>query len=104
MGRDLWHEGKGPGPIVFTSKGGKTCPFKRTKASPGVSSRFGPGKPRYHRRIGCPVPVRSLSRHSPVVAGPKAFRQVMESFRSAFPDSELRIEDEIAEDDKVAIR
>ena len=32
------------------------------------------------------------------------FRQVMEGFRSAFPDSDLCIEEEIAEDDKVVIR
>lgn len=39
-----------------------------------------------------------------VIRGSKAFRQVMESFRSAFPDSDLQIEEEIAEDDKVVIR
>lgn len=32
------------------------------------------------------------------------FKQVMVSFRSAFPDSDLHIEEEIAEDDKVVIR
>ena len=39
-----------------------------------------------------------------VIRGSKTFRQVMESFRSAFPDSDLQIEEEIAEDDKVVIR
>jgi len=39
-----------------------------------------------------------------VVQGSKAFRKVMENFRSAFPDSELKIEEEIAEGDKVVIR
>ena len=39
-----------------------------------------------------------------VIRGSKPFRQVMESFRSAFPDSDLQIEEEIAEDDKVVIR
>jgi steroid delta-isomerase-like uncharacterized protein len=39
-----------------------------------------------------------------VIRGGKAFRQVMEMFRSAFPDSDLQIEEEIAEDDKVVIR
>jgi steroid delta-isomerase-like uncharacterized protein len=39
-----------------------------------------------------------------VVQGNKTFRKVMEKFRSAFPDSELQIEEEIAEDDKVVIR
>jgi len=35
-----------------------------------------------------------------VVRGSKTFRKVMENFRSAFPDSDLDIEEEIAEDDK----
>ena len=39
-----------------------------------------------------------------VIRGSKAFRKVMENFRSAFPDSDLHIEEEIAEDDKVVIR
>jgi len=39
-----------------------------------------------------------------VVQGSKAFRKVMENFRSAFPDSELKVEEEIAEGDKVVIR
>ncbi|HLA04540.1 MAG TPA: ester cyclase, partial [Syntrophales bacterium] len=39
-----------------------------------------------------------------VIRGSKAFRKVMENFRSAFPDSDLQIEEEIAEDDKVVIR
>ena len=39
-----------------------------------------------------------------VVQGNKTFRKVMEKFRSAFPDSDLQIEEEIAEDDKVVIR
>jgi steroid delta-isomerase-like uncharacterized protein len=39
-----------------------------------------------------------------VVRGTKTFRKVMEEFRSAFPDSDLQIEEEIAEDDKVVIR
>lgn len=50
----------------------------------------------------------SLSVQYPVIPkdirGGKAFRQVMESFRSAFPDSDLQIEEEVAEDDKVVIR
>ncbi len=39
-----------------------------------------------------------------VIQGPAMFRRVMEGFRSAFPDSDLSIEEEIAEDDKVVIR
>lgn len=39
-----------------------------------------------------------------VIRGSKTFRQVMESFRLAFPDSDLQIEEEIAENDKVVIR
>ena len=39
-----------------------------------------------------------------VIRGTQMFRQVMEGFRSAFPDSDLRIEEVIAEDDKVVIR
>jgi len=39
-----------------------------------------------------------------VIRGSKTFRKVMENFRSAFPDSDLHIEEEIAEDDKVVIR
>ena len=39
-----------------------------------------------------------------VLRGSKMFRQVMERFRSAFPDSDLQVEEEIAEDDKVVIR
>jgi steroid delta-isomerase-like uncharacterized protein len=39
-----------------------------------------------------------------VIRGTRMFRQVMEGFRSAFPDSDLGIEEEIAEDDKVVMR
>ena len=39
-----------------------------------------------------------------IIRGSKMFRQVMENFRSSFPDSDLQIEEEIAEDDKVVIR
>jgi steroid delta-isomerase-like uncharacterized protein len=39
-----------------------------------------------------------------VIQGSKRFRRVMEGFRSAFPDSDLQIEEEIAEDNKVVIR
>jgi len=39
-----------------------------------------------------------------VIRGSKTFRQVMDGFRSAFPDSDLQVEEEIAEDDKVVIR
>ena len=39
-----------------------------------------------------------------IIRGSKTFRKVMENFRSAFPDSDLQIEEEIAEDDKVVIR
>jgi steroid delta-isomerase-like uncharacterized protein len=50
----------------------------------------------------------SLTVHYPVipqvVQGAGVFRRVMEGFRSAFPDSALAIEEEIAEDDKVVIR
>jgi steroid delta-isomerase-like uncharacterized protein len=38
------------------------------------------------------------------IRGKEKFRQVMEGFRSAFPDSEIHIDDEIAEGDKVVIR
>ena len=39
-----------------------------------------------------------------VIRGSKTFRRVMEGFRSAFPDSDIHIEEEIAEDEKVVIR
>jgi len=39
-----------------------------------------------------------------VIRGSQMFKQVMVGFRSAFPDSDLQIEEEIAEDDKVVIR
>jgi steroid delta-isomerase-like uncharacterized protein len=39
-----------------------------------------------------------------VIRGTQMFRQVMQSWRSAFPDSDLAIEDEIAEGDRVVIR
>lgn len=39
-----------------------------------------------------------------VISGAQMFRKVMEGFRAAFPDADLQIEDEIAEDDKVVIR
>ncbi len=39
-----------------------------------------------------------------VIRGPAMFKTVMQGFRSAFPDSALRVEEEIAEDDKVVIR
>jgi steroid delta-isomerase-like uncharacterized protein len=38
------------------------------------------------------------------IQGKEMFKRVMESFRSAFPDSALQIEDEIAENDRVVIR
>ncbi len=39
-----------------------------------------------------------------VIQGSRAFRHVLAGFRSAFPDSALLVEDEIAEGDKVVIR
>ena len=39
-----------------------------------------------------------------VIRGSKTFRQVMESFRSAFPDADLQSEEEMAEGDKVVLR
>jgi steroid delta-isomerase-like uncharacterized protein len=39
-----------------------------------------------------------------IIRGSQMFRQVMDSFRSAFPDSDLQIEEEIAQDDRVVIR
>ena len=39
-----------------------------------------------------------------VIRGSKAFRKVMENFRSAFSDWDIHVEEEIAEDDKVVIR
>ncbi len=39
-----------------------------------------------------------------IVRGNKMFKKVMENFRSAFPDSDLQIDEEIAENDKVVIR
>ncbi len=39
-----------------------------------------------------------------VIRGPQMFRQVMQSWRSAFPDSDLVVEDQIAEESKVVIR
>jgi len=38
-----------------------------------------------------------------VIEGSEAFRKAMESFRSAFPDSDLQIDEVIAEDDKVVV-
>jgi steroid delta-isomerase-like uncharacterized protein len=50
----------------------------------------------------------SISVHYPVmpqiIRGTQMFRQILEGFRSAIPDSKLIIEEEIAEDDKVMIR
>lgn len=39
-----------------------------------------------------------------IIRGTKMFRQVMQSWRSAFPDSDIAIEDVIAENDKAVIR
>jgi steroid delta-isomerase-like uncharacterized protein len=39
-----------------------------------------------------------------VIQGVREFRHVLAGFRSAFPDSALRVEEEIAEGDKVAVR
>ncbi len=39
-----------------------------------------------------------------VIQGSREFRYVLAGFRSAFPDSALRVEEEIAEGEKVAIR
>ncbi len=39
-----------------------------------------------------------------VLQGSREFRHVIASFRSAFPDSALRVEEEIAEDEKVVLR
>ncbi|MFH2012887.1 MAG: ester cyclase [Pseudomonadota bacterium] len=38
-----------------------------------------------------------------VIHGSKIFKKVIEGFRSAFPDSDIKIEEAIAEDDKVVI-
>jgi len=50
----------------------------------------------------------SLAVHYPVfpqvIQGREMFKKVMAGFRSAFPDSALKVDDEIAEDDKVVIR
>lgn len=39
-----------------------------------------------------------------VIRGSREFRHVLAGFRSAFPDSSLRVEEEIAEGEKVVIR
>lgn len=39
-----------------------------------------------------------------VIEGSRAYRHVLAGFRSAFPDSALRVEEEIAEGEKVALR
>jgi len=39
-----------------------------------------------------------------VIQSSREFRHVLAGFRSAFPDSSLRVEEEVAEGDKVAIR
>ena len=39
-----------------------------------------------------------------IIRGSKMFKQIMESFRSAFPDSDIQVDEEIAEDDRVMIR
>jgi len=41
---------------------------------------------------------------SHVIRGGKTFKKVLHGFRSAFPDAELHVEEEIAEGDKVVIR
>lgn len=50
----------------------------------------------------------SLAVHYPIfpqiIHGKEMFKKVIMGFRSAFPDSALSIEDEIAEDDKVVVR
>ena len=39
-----------------------------------------------------------------VIQGSRAFRHVLAGFRAAFPDSALRVEEEIAEGEKVVLR
>ncbi len=39
-----------------------------------------------------------------VIQGSREFRHVLAGFRSAFPDSDLRVEEEIAEGEKVVLR
>jgi steroid delta-isomerase-like uncharacterized protein len=39
-----------------------------------------------------------------VIQGNRAFRHALAGFRSAFPDSALRVEEEVAEDEKVVVR
>jgi steroid delta-isomerase-like uncharacterized protein len=39
-----------------------------------------------------------------VIQGSRAFRHVLAGFRSAFPDAALRVEEELAEGEKVAVR
>lgn len=50
----------------------------------------------------------SISVYYPIaqqeIHGSELFKRVMGNFRSAFPDSSIAIEDEVAEDDKVVIR
>jgi len=50
----------------------------------------------------------SISVHYPsipkIINSSKIFKQVMESFRSAFPDSVIRIDEEIAENDNVVLQ
>ncbi len=42
--------------------------------------------------------------HLTVVRGPQDFKLMMTNFRTAFPDAALRIDDELAEGEKAAIR
>ena len=50
----------------------------------------------------------TISVHYPtfpeVIKGGEAFKQKLKEFRSAFPDGDLRVEEQIAEGDKVVLR
>ncbi len=46
----------------------------------------------------------TLSSHGIEVRGIEAFKQVLVMFRSAFPDLEIKLEDQFAHDDRVASR
>jgi steroid delta-isomerase-like uncharacterized protein len=39
-----------------------------------------------------------------VIKGPEPFKQKLTEFRSAFPDADIRVDEEIAEGDKVVLR
>jgi steroid delta-isomerase-like uncharacterized protein len=88
----------------FAFEGGKMSIQKNKKIARRFIQIWGKGNLDIIDELAAP----SISVKYPVmpqtIRGTQMLRQVMENFRSAFPDSDLLIEEEIAEDDKVVIR